>query len=210
MYKNVKIIEHPLVQHKLSLLRDKTTGSKEFRELIAETATLMCYEATRDLPLKEVEISTPLATSKSKIISGRKLAFIPILRAGLGMAEGAMSLVPAAKIGHIGTFRDPQTLESVLYYSKLPEDINERDAIILDPMLATGASACVAIDELKKKDAKSIKLMCIIASPEGLERVATLHPEVEIYCCAVDERLDEHKYIIPGLGDAGDRIFGTR
>lgn len=210
MYKNVKIIEHPLVQHKLSLLRDKTTGSKEFRELIAETATLMCYEATRDLPLKEVEISTPLATSKSKIISGRKLAFIPILRAGLGMAEGAMSLVPAAKIGHIGTFRNPETLESVLYYSKLPEDINERDAIILDPMLAIGASACVAIDELKKKDAKSIKLMCIIASPEGLEKVATLHPEVEIYCCAVDERLDEHKYIIPGLGDAGDRIFGTR
>ena len=210
MYKNVKIIEHPLVQHKLSLLRDKTTGSKEFRELIAETATLMCYEATRDLPLKEVEISTPLATSKSKIISGRKLAFIPILRAGLGMAEGAMSLVPAAKIGHIGTFRNPETLESVLYYSKLPEDINERDAIILDPMLATGASACVAIDGLKKKDAKSIKLMCIIASPEGLEKVATLHPEVEIYCCAVDERLDEHKYIIPGLGDAGDRIFGTR
>ncbi len=210
MYNNVKIIEHPLVQHKLSLLRDKTTGSKEFRELISETAMLMCYEATRDLPLKEVEISTPLATSKSKIISGRKLAFIPILRAGLGMAEGAMELVPAAKIGHVGTFRDPETLESVLYYSKLPEDINERDAIILDPMLATGASVCVAIDELKKKNVKSIKFMCIIASPEGLEKVASMHPEVEIYCCAVDDHLDEHKYIIPGLGDAGDRIFGTK
>ena len=210
MYKNVKIIEHPLVQHKLSLLRDKTTGSKEFRELISETAMLMCYEATRDLPLKEVEISTPLAAARTKIISARKLAFIPILRAGLGMAEGAMELVPAAKIGHVGTFRDPETLESVLYYSKLPEDINERDAIILDPMLATGASVCVAIDELKKKNVKSIKFMCIIASPEGLEKVASEHPEVEIYCCAVDDHLDEHKYIIPGLGDAGDRIFGTK
>lgn len=210
MYKNVKIIEHPLVQHKLSLLRDKTTGSKEFRELISETAMLMCYEATRDLPLKEVEISTPLAAARTKIISGRKLAFIPILRAGLGMAEGAMELVPAAKIGHVGTFRDPETLESVLYYSKLPEDINERDAIILDPMLATGASVCVAIDELKKKNVKSIKFMCIISSPEGLEKVASEHPEVEIYCCAVDDHLDEHKYIIPGLGDAGDRIFGTK
>ena len=206
----VYVFDHPLIQHKVSMMRDKNTTTKDFRQLAQEVVTLMTFEATRDLPLKEVEISTPLATSKSKIISGRKLAFIPILRAGLGMAEGAMSLVPAAKIGHIGTFRDPKTLESVLYYSKLPEDIHERDAIILDPMLATGASACVAIDELKKKDAKSIKLMCIIASPEGLEKVATLHPEVEIYCCAVDERLDEHKYIIPGLGDAGDRIFGTR
>ena len=210
MYKNVTIIEHPLVQHKLSLLRDKTTGSKEFRELISETAMLMCYEATRDLPLKEVEISTPLAPARTKIISGRKLAFIPILRAGIGMVEGVMQLVPAAKIGHVGTFRDPETLESVLYYSKLPEDINERDAIILDPMLATGASVCVAIDELKKKGVKSIKFMCIIASPEGLEKVASSHPEVEIYCCAVDDYLDEHKYIIPGLGDAGDRIFGTK
>ena len=210
MYKNVKIIEHPLVQHKLSLLRDKTTGSKEFRELISETAMLMCYEATRDLPLKEVEISTPLAPARTKIISGRKLAFIPILRAGIGMVEGVMQLVPAAKIGHVGTFRDPETLESVLYYSTLPEDINERDAIILDPMLATGASVCVAIDELKKKGVKSIKFMCIIASPEGLEKVASSHPEVEIYCCAVDDHLDEHKYIIPGLGDAGDRIFGTK
>lgn len=210
MYKNVTIIEHPLVQHKLSLLRDKTTGSKEFRELISETAMLMCYEATRDLPLKEVEISTPLAPARTKIISGRKLAFIPILRAGIGMVEGVMQLVPAAKIGHVGTFRDPETLESVLYYSKLPEDINERDAIILDPMLATGASVCVAIDELKKKGVESIKFMCIIASPEGLEKVASSHPEVEIYCCAVDDHLDEHKYIIPGLGDAGDRIFGTK
>ena len=171
---------------------------------------LMCYEATRDLPLKEVEISTPLAPARTKIISGRKLAFIPILRAGIGMVEGVMQLVPAAKIGHVGTFRDPETLESVLYYSKLPEDINERDAIILDPMLATGASVCVAIDELKKKGVKSIKFMCIIASPEGLEKVASSHPEVEIYCCAVDDHLDEHKYIIPGLGDAGDRIFGTK
>lgn len=207
---NVKIIEHPLVQHKISLLRDKTTGSKEFRELVAETAMLMCYEATRDLPLKEVEISTPIAKAKSKIISGRKLAFIPILRAGQGMAEGVTALVPAAKIGHIGTFRDPETLESVLYYSKLPDDINERDAIVLDPMLATGASLCVAIEELKKKNAKSIKFMCIIASPEGLENVHSKYPDVEIYCGAIDDRLDEHKYIVPGLGDAGDRMFGTK
>ena len=210
MYKNVKIIEHPLVQHKLSLLRDKTTGSKEFRELISETAMLMCYEATRDLPLKEVEIATPLAVAKTKIISGRKLAFIPILRAGQGMVEGVTTLVPAAKIGHIGTFRDPQTKESVLYYSKLPDDINERDAIIVDPMLATGASLCVAIEELKKKNAKSIKFMCIIASPEGIELVASKYPDVEIYCGVIDEYLDDNKYIVPGLGDAGDRMFGTK
>lgn len=207
---NVKLIEHPLVQHKISLLRDKTTGSKEFRELVSETAMLMCYEATRDLPLKEVEIATPVAKAKAKIISGRKLAFIPILRAGLGMAEGVVALVPAAKIGHIGIFRDPQTHESVLYYCKLPEDINERDAIILDPMLATGSSVCAAIDELKKKHVKSIKFMCIIASKEGLEKVTTAHPDVEIYCGCIDDHLDENKYIIPGLGDAGDRIFGTK
>jgi uracil phosphoribosyltransferase len=170
----------------------------------------MCYEATRDLPLKEVEISTPIAPARTKIISGRKLAFIPILRAGLGMAEGVMALVPAAKIGHIGTFRDPETLESVLYYCKLPEDISERDAIILDPMLATGASVCVAVDELRKKNVKNIKFMCIIASPEGLEKLTSTHPDIEIYCCAIDDHLDEHKYIVPGLGDAGDRIFGTK
>lgn len=207
---NVKVIEHPLIQHKISLLRDKTTGAKEFRELVSETAMLMCYEATRDLPLKEVEIATPVAIAKTKIISGRKLAFVPILRAGLGMVEGVTALVPAAKIGHIGLFRDGDNKEPVLYYSKLPDDINERDAIIVDPMLATGASLCVAIDELKKKNVKSIKFMCIIASPEGLEYVTSRHPDIEIYCGVIDDHLDEHKYIIPGLGDAGDRMFGTK
>jgi len=210
MSNNVKVIEHPLIQHKISLLRDKMTGAKEFRELVSETAMLMCYEATRDLPLKEVEIATPLAMAKTKIISGRKLAFIPILRAGQGMIEGVTALVPAAKIGHIGTFREPATNESILYYCKLPEDISERDAIIVDPMLATGSSLCVAIDELKKKNAKSIKFMCIIASPEGIENVTSKHPDVEIYCGVIDDHLDENKYIVPGLGDAGDRMFGTK
>ncbi|MDO5558892.1 MAG: uracil phosphoribosyltransferase [Oscillospiraceae bacterium] len=207
---NVKIIDHPLVQHKISLLRDKTTGSKEFRELVSETAMLMCYEATRDLPLKEVEVATPMGVARTKIISGRKMAFIPILRAGQGMADGVIALVPAAKIGHVGTFRDPETHVPTLYYCKLPDDINERDAVILDPMIATGASLCVAIDELKKRKAKSIKCMCIIASPEGIEEVTQKHPDIEIYCGAIDDRLDENKYIIPGLGDAGDRMYGTK
>ena len=206
---NLYVIEHPLIQHKISLMRDKNTGAKEFRELVSETAMLMCYEATRDLPLKEVEIETPLALAKTKIISGRKLAFIPILRAGLEMANGAIKLVPAAKIGHIGTFRD-ENHESVKYYSKLPEDIAERHAIIVDTMLATGASLNMAIAELKEKGCKNIKAMCIIASPEGIEAVQKANPDVEIYCGTVDKGLNEDKYIIPGLGDAGDRIFGTK
>lgn len=210
MNKNVHIIDHPLVQHKLSLLRDKTTGAKEFRELIAETSMLMCYEATRDLPLKEVEIATPLGFAKSKVISGRKLAFVPILRGGMVMAEGVIAMVPAAKIGHIGTYRDAETKKSVLYYCKLPDDIGERDTILLEPMLATGDSLLVAIDELKKKNAKNIKIMSIIASPEGIGKVADAHPDVEIYCAAIDDHLDENKYIVPGMGDAGDRMFGTK
>ncbi|MBQ9807297.1 MAG: uracil phosphoribosyltransferase [Ruminococcus sp.] len=204
------IIDHPLVQHKVSLLRDKTTGTKEFRELVSEIAMFICYEATRDLPLKEIEIETPLAVAKTKIISGRKLAFVPILRAGLGMVDGVTKLVPAAKIGHIGLFRDPDTKASVHYYSKLPEDIAERDAIIVDPMLATGNSAVSAINILKEKGAKSVKFMCIICSPEGVAAIQAAHPDVEIYTGAMDQGLNEDKYIVPGVGDAGDRIFGTK
>ena len=203
------LIEHPLIQHKISLLRDKNTGAKEFRELISETAMLMCYEATRDLPLKEVEIATPLAIAKSKIISGRKLAFVPILRAGLGMIEGLTSLVPAAKIGHIGIFRGDEH-EAVQYYCKLPEDIAERDVIVADPMLATGSTAIAAISKIKEAGVKNIKFMCIIASPEGLDKLMSAHPDVEIYCGVKDNGLNENKYIVPGFGDAGDRIFGTK
>ncbi len=206
----VTIIEHPLVQHKISLLRDINTGSKEFRELVSETAMLMCYEATRDLPLKTVEVQTPVAIAKTKVISGRKLAFVPILRAGLGMVDGAVKLVPAAKIGHVGMFRDPDTKEAVQYYCKLPFDIAERDVIITDIMLATGGTAVKTIEILKNANAKSIKMMCIIASPEGIEAVHSAYPDVEIYCGSVDEKLDERLYIVPGLGDAGDRIFGTK
>ncbi|MBQ8175816.1 MAG: uracil phosphoribosyltransferase [Oscillospiraceae bacterium] len=206
----VTIIEHPLVQHKISLLRDINTGSKEFRELVSETAMLMCYEATRDLSLKTVEVQTPVAIAKTKVISGRKLAFVPILRAGLGMVDGAVKLVPAAKIGHVGMFRDPDTKEAVQYYCKLPFDIAERDVIITDIMLATGGTAVKTIEILKNANAKSIKMMCIIASPEGIEAVHSVYPDVEIYCGSVDEKLDERFYIVPGLGDAGDRIFGTK
>ena len=207
---NVTIIEHPLVQHKISLLRDINTGSKEFRELVSETAMLMCYEATRDLPLKTVEVQTPLAIAKTKVISGRKLAFVPILRAGLGMVDGAVQLVPAAKIGHVGIFRDPETKNAVQYYCKLPFDIAERDVIITDIMLATGGTAVKTIEILKNAGAKNIKMMCIITCPEGIETVHKAYPEVEIYCGAVDEKLDEKLYIVPGMGDAGDRIFGTK
>lgn len=204
------IMDHPLIQHKISLMRDKNTGSKEFRELVSEVGMLMCYEATRDLPLKEVEIETPIAMAKTKIISGRKLAFVPILRAGLGMVEGVLSLVPAAKIGHIGLYRDEKTHMPVEYYCKLPSDISERDVIVLDPMLATGGSAIDAIDMVKKHGVKSIKFMCIIAAPEGLEALQKAHPDVPVYCAALDQRLNDDKYIVPGLGDAGDRIFGTK
>ena len=204
------IMDHPLIQHKLTIMRDKNTGTKEFRELVGEIGMLMCYEATRDLPLKEVEIETPVAVAKTKVISGRKLAFVPILRAGLGMVDGVMRMVPAAKIGHIGMYRDPETHMPVEYYCKLPSDIGERDVIVLDPMLATGGSAIDAISQIKNKGAKSVRFMCIIAAPEGLAALQEAHPDVQIYIGAVDEKLNEHKYIVPGLGDAGDRIFGTK
>ena len=204
------IMDHPLIQHKLTIMRDKNTGTKEFRELVGEIGMLMCYEATRDLPLKEVEIETPVAVAKTKVISGRKLAFVPILRAGLGMVDGVMRMVPAAKIGHIGMYRDPETHMPVEYYCKLPSDIGERDVIVLDPMLATGGSAIDAISQIKNKGAKSVRFMCILAAPEGLAALQEAHPDVQIYIGAVDEKLNEHKYIVPGLGDAGDRIFGTK
>ena len=210
MQENVFIMDHPLIQHKLTLLRDKNTGSKEFRQIIAEIATLMCYEATRDLPLKVVEIETPIGFTKSKVISGKKLAFIPVLRAGLGMVEGVLQLVPAAKVGHIGLYRDPETLSPVDYFCKLPPDIGEREAIVLDPMLATGGSASQAINIIKSNGGRSIKYMCVLASPEGLEFLTKAHPDVQIYCASLDEKLDEHGYIVPGLGDAGDRMFGTK
>lgn len=207
---DLHIINHPLVQHKISLLRDKNTGTKEFRELVSEIAMFICYEATRDLPLKEVEIETPVAVAKTKVISGRKLAFVPILRAGLGMIEGVTALVPAAKIGHIGIFREPNTKEAVKYYSKMPDDIAERHVIIVDPMLATGNSAVAAIDELKSLGVKNIKFMCIVCSPEGVEALRVSHPDVDVYTGVMDDGLNEDKYIVPGVGDAGDRIFGTK
>ena len=204
------ILDHPLIQHKLSLLRNKNTGSKEFRELVGEISMLMCYEATRDLPLKEIEVETPVAIAKTKIIAGRKLAFVPILRAGIGMLEGVLSMVPAAKVGHIGMYRDPQTLQPVTYYCKLPSDINEREVIVLDPMLATGGSAVEAIKILKEKGDVNVKFMCVIASPEGMNALTEAHPDVQVYCAALDEKLNDEKFIVPGLGDCGDRIFGTK
>ena len=204
------IMDHPLIHHKITLLRDKNTGAKEFRELTNEIATLMCYEATRDMPMKEVEIETPICICKAKVISGRKVAFVPILRAGLGMVDGLLSLVPAAKVGHIGMYRDPVNHLPVEYYCKLPADIQERDIIVLDPMLATGGSAVDAIDQLKKHGCSNIKFMCIIAAPEGVEALSKAHPDVQIYIGELDDHLNEHKYIVPGLGDAGDRIFGTK
>ncbi len=210
MNNNTFILDHPLIQHKISLLRDKSTGSKEFRELVSEIAMLMCYESTRDLPLKEVLIETPVAMAKTKVIAGNKLAFVPILRAGLGMVEGVLRLVPAAKVGHIGIYRDPDTKKAVEYYAKLPSDIDKREVVVLDPMLATGVSAIDAIDQIKKKGAVNIKFMCIIAAPEGLKALTDAHPDVKIYCAVLDECLNDHAYIVPGLGDAGDRIFGTK
>ena len=204
------IADHPLIQHKVTLLRDKSTGAKQFRELIQEITELLVYEATRDLPLCEVEVETPVATTKSKVIAGRKLAFVPILRAGLGMVDGAIELVPAARVGHIGLYRDPQTLKPVEYYCKLPGDINEREVIVLDPMLATGGSAVDAITQIKQRSPKSIKFMCIIAAPEWLKAMTEAHPDVQVYCASLDEHLNDHGYIVPGLGDAGDRIFGTK
>ena len=203
-------MDHPLLQHKLSILRDENTGVKDFREVVSEIATLMCYEATRDLPLEEVEIKTPITTAKFKTIAGKKLAMVPVLRAGLGMVDGILTLIPSAKVGHIGLYRDPDTLEPVEYYCKMPNDIAEREVIILDPMLATGGSASAAIQFIKNYEVKNIKLMNIIAAPEGIQRVHHDHPDVDIYCAALDEKLNDHGYIVPGLGDAGDRIFGTK
>ena len=207
-----KVVEtnHPLIQHKLTLMRDKNTGSKDFRELLTEIAMLMGYEITKDIPLKDVEIETPIQKTSSKVVAGKKLAIIPILRAGLGMVDGLVSLMPAAKVGHVGLYRDPETLKPVEYYCKLPQDIGERDIIVVDPMLATGGSAVAAIDLLKSKGAKSIKLANLVAAPEGIAEVQKYHDDVHIYVASVDERLNEHGYIIPGLGDAGDRLFGTK
>jgi uracil phosphoribosyltransferase len=206
----VHVLDHPLIQHKLSLIRDKETGSKEVRELIEEVSLLMAYEVTRDLPLKEVEIETPVAKATTKVISGKKLGIIPILRAGLGMVDGMLKLIPAAKVGHIGLYRDPETLEPIEYYCKLPSDVQERELIIIDPMLATGGSASAAINFIKQKGARSIKLVCLIAAPEGISRIQRDHDDVDIFVAAVDKCLNEHGYIVPGLGDAGDRLFGTK
>ena len=207
----VQILEHPLLQHKLSILRDKNTGVKEFSEAVGEIAALMCYEATRNLPTKEIEIETPVATAKVKVLAGKKLAIVPILRAGLGMVDTMISLIPSAKVGHIGLFRDPETHEPVKYYCKMPPDISERQVFIVDPMLATGGSAIAAIDILKNEyGCKSITLMDIIAAPEGVKAVSEAHPDIDIIVTAVDEKLNENAYIVPGLGDCGDRIFGTK
>lgn len=210
MNANLFIADHPLIQHKVTLLRDQTTSSKQFRELIKEITELMVYEATRDLPVCEVDVETPIITCKSKMIAGRKLAFVPILRAGLGMVDGALELIPSARVGHIGMYRDEETLIPHPYYCKLPGDIEERDVIVLDPMLATGGSAVDAIDQIKTRNPRSIKFMCIIAAPEGLELLTKKHPDVHVFCAAKDEKLNENGYIVPGLGDAGDRIFGTK
>ena len=204
------VLDHPLLQHKLSIIRDKETPVKEFREMVSEIAALMCYEATRELPLEEVEIETPITTAKVKRLAGKKLAIVPILRAGLGMVDGILSLVPSAKVGHIGLYRDPETLEPVKYYCKMPKDIAEREVLIVDPMLATGGSATAAITFIKEYGCKNIKMLNILAAPEGVARIRKDHPDVDIYVAALDEKLNDHGYIVPGLGDARDRIFGTK
>jgi len=206
----VYVFDHPLIQHKLTYIRDKNTGTKEFRELVDEVATLMAFEITRDMPVEEIEIETPVTVAKTKVLSGKKIAIVPILRAGIGMVDGVLNLIPAAKVGHIGLYRDPETLKPVEYYAKLPADVEERDFIIVDPMLATGGSAVEAINSLKKRGAKSIKFMCLIAAPEGVKEIQEHHPDVDIYIAALDEKLNDHGYIVPGLGDAGDRLFGTK
>lgn len=207
----VHVFDHPLILHKLSILRNENTGVKEFRELVSEIAMLMCYEATRDLPVEEVEIQTPVAKATVKRLSGKKLAVVPILRAGLGMVDGMLQLIPSAKVGHIGLYRDPETLAPVEYYCKMPPDISEREVIVVDPMLATGGSAIAACDFLKNKyGCKHIKLMCIIGAPEGIAAMQQAHPNIDIFVAAEDSHLNEHGYIVPGLGDAGDRIFGTK
>lgn len=210
MSKKPFIADHPMIQHKLSMLRDVNTPSNQFRGLIKEITELLVYEATRDLPTCEVDVQTPLTVAKCRVIAGRKLAFVPILRAGLGMVDGALELVPSARVGHIGMYRDEETLIPHPYYCKLPKDIDERDVIVLDPMLATGGSAVDAIDQIKQKNPRSIKFMCIIAAPEGLAFLTEKHPDVQVYCANLDDKLNGNGYILPGLGDAGDRIFGTK
>lgn len=205
----VYVFDHPLIQHKLTYIRDVETGTKEFRELVDEVATLMAFEITRDLPLEEVNVETPVQMAKSNVIAGKKLGVVPILRAGLGMVDGILKLIPAAKVGHVGLYRDPETLKPVEYYVKLPSDVEEREFIVVDPMLATGGSAVEALNSLKKRGAKNIRFMCLIAAPEGVDEVQKHHPDVDIYIAALDEKLNEKGYIVPGLGDAGDRMFGT-
>lgn len=206
----VYVFDHPLIQHKVTFIRDKNTGTKEFRELVDEVATLMGYEITRDMPLEETTIDTPVATCKSNVIAGKKVGLVPILRAGLGMVDGLLKLIPAAKVGHVGLYRDPETLQPVEYYVKLPSDVAERELIVIDPMLATGGSAVAAIAALKKRGARNLKLMCLIAAPKGIKMVQDEHPDVDIYVAAIDEYLNDHGYIVPGLGDAGDRLYGTK
>lgn len=206
----VIVTDHPLIQHKLTLMRDVNTGSKDFRQLLTEITMLMGYEITRNLPLEDVEVETPVTKATFKALQGKKLGIVPILRAGLGMVDGLVSLMPAAKIGHVGLYRDPETLQPVEYYCKLPQDINEREMLVVDPMLATGGSAVAAIDVLKAKGANNIKLVNLVAAPEGIEEVKKYHPDVDIYVASIDEKLNDHGYIVPGLGDAGDRLFGTK
>lgn len=206
----VHILNHPLIQHKLTHIRDKATGTKEFRSLVQEVAMLMAYEITRDLPLVDVEVETPVATARTRVIEGKTLALVAVLRAGLGMLDGILAMIPNAKVGHVGMYRDPTTLQPVEYYCKLPPNIEERDVIVVDPMLATGGSAAAAIEAVKRRGATSIKLMCLVAAPVGIEQIQTAHPDVELYVAAVDDALNDHGYIVPGLGDAGDRLFGTR
>ena len=206
----IYVMNHPLIEHKISYIRRKDVGTKEFREVIGEIAQLMCYEATRDLKTKEVEIQTPIAKTTGRELDGKKLAIVPVLRAGLGMVDAVLQLIPAAKVGHIGLYRDPETLEPVEYYCKLPADCDEREVFVVDPMLATGGSSSAAISMLKEKGVKNIRFLCIIAAPEGVRRMRESHPDVDLYVGALDEKLNEHGYIVPGLGDAGDRIFGTK
>lgn len=206
----VHVFDHPLIQHKLSYIRDESTGTKEFRELVDEVGMLMAYEVTRDLELDDVQIKTPVTDMTAKRLSGKKIAVVPILRAGLGMTEGVLKMIPAARVGHIGLYRDPETLQPVEYFAKLPQDIEERDFIVVDPMLATGGSAIEAINSLKKRGAVKIRFMCLIAAPEGVKALQEGHPDVDIYIAGLDERLNDHGYIVPGLGDAGDRLFGTK
>ncbi|MCD2248605.1 uracil phosphoribosyltransferase [Listeria marthii] len=207
---NIHVIDHPLVQHKLTIIRDKNTGTKAFRELVDEVATLMAYEITRDMELEDIQVETPLQTTTAKTLTGKKLGIVPILRAGLGMQDGILKLIPAAKVGHVGLYRDHDTLEPVEYFVKLPSDVEERLFIVVDPMLATGGSAIMAIDCLKKRGARNMKFMCLVAAPEGIKALQDAHPDVEIYVAGLDEKLDENGYIRPGLGDAGDRLFGTK